>query len=77
MSLNPYERTFQKNDLIIRAGELSNNFYFIIKGLFRYFYLTMFGKEFNKHFAMGNRFAGSLQSLVLSEILESRADLTS
>jgi hypothetical protein len=37
----------------------------------------MSGKEFNKHFAMENRFAGSLQSLVLSEIFESRADLTS
>jgi len=65
----PYfpERTFQKNDFIVRAGELSNNFYFIIKGLVRYFYLTMSGKEFNKHFAMENRFAGSLQSLVLNE----------
>ena len=72
----PYfsERTFQKNDFIVRAGELSNNFYFIIKGLGRYFYLTMSGKEFNKHFAMENGFVVSLQSLVLSEILESRAD---
>lgn len=64
----PYlsERTFQKNDFIVRAGELSNNFYFIIKGLVRYFYSTVSGKEFNKHFAVENRFAGSLQSLVLN-----------
>ena len=65
----PYfsERTFQKSDFIVRAGELSNNFYFIIKGLVRYFYLTMSGKEFNKHFAMENRLAGSFQSLVLNK----------
>lgn len=65
----PYfsERTFQKNDFIVRAGELSNDFYFIIKGLVRYFYLTMSGKEFNKHFAMENRLAGSFQSLVLNK----------
>jgi CRP-like cAMP-binding protein len=65
----PYfsEQTFQKSDFIVRAGELSNNFYFIIKGLVRYFYLTMSGKEFNKHFAMENRLAGSFQSLVLNK----------
>ena len=65
----PYfsERTFQKNDFIVRAGELSNDFYFIIKGLVRYFYLTVSGKEFNKHFAMENRLAGSFQSLVLNK----------
>jgi CRP-like cAMP-binding protein len=61
------ERTFRKNDLIVSAGELSENFYFIISGLVRYFYSTASGKEFNKHFAAENRFFGSLQSLVLHE----------
>lgn len=61
------ERTFRKNDLIVNAGERSENFYFIITGLVRYYYSTVSGKEFNKHFAAENRFAGSLQSLVLNE----------
>ena len=61
------ERTFEKNDYLVRAGDVANNFYFIIRGLVRFFYSTEDGKEFNKHFAMENGFAGSFQSLVLCE----------
>ncbi len=59
------ERTFEKNDYLVRAGEVVNNFYFISKGLVRFFYCTEDGKEFNKHFAMENGFAGSFHSLIL------------
>jgi CRP-like cAMP-binding protein len=61
------ERTFEKNDFLVRAGEVASNFYFIAKGLVRFFYSTEAGKEFNKHFAMENGYAGSFQSLVLHE----------
>jgi CRP-like cAMP-binding protein len=61
------ERTFEKNDYLVRAGEVVNNFYFIIKGLVRFFYCTEDGKEFNKHFAIEHGFAGSFHSLILHE----------
>ncbi len=61
------ERTFEKGDYLITAGDMADNFYFIARGLVRFFYSTKDGKEFNKHFAMENGFAGSFQSLVLHE----------
>ncbi len=61
------ERTFEKNDYLVRAGDVANNFYFIVRGLVRFFYSTEDGKEFNKHFAMENGYAGSFHSLVLGE----------
>ena len=59
------ERTFEKHDYLIRAGDQVDNFYFIVSGLVRFFYSTRDGKEFNKHFAMENGFAGSFQSFLL------------
>ncbi|MBN2500242.1 MAG: Crp/Fnr family transcriptional regulator [Anaerolineales bacterium] len=58
-------RTFEKHSYLVRAGEVVNNFYFITTGLVRFYYSTEDGKEFNKHFAMENGFAGSFQSLIL------------
>ena len=57
-------RTFDKNSFLVSAGEVVLNFYFILNGLVRFFYSTEDGKEFNKHFAMENGFAGSFHSLV-------------
>ena len=59
------ERRFEKNEYLVRAGEVADNFYFIIKGLVRFFYSTEEGKEFNKNFITENGFAGSFHSLVL------------
>ncbi|RPJ23586.1 MAG: Crp/Fnr family transcriptional regulator [Chloroflexi bacterium] len=59
------ECRFEKNDYLISAGDVAKNFYFIIEGLVRFFYSTEAGKEFNKHFAIENGFAGSFHSLVL------------
>jgi CRP-like cAMP-binding protein len=58
---------FGKNNYLVSAGDVANNFYFIIEGLVRFFYSTEDGKEFNKHFAMEDGFAGSFHSLVLHE----------
>ena len=62
---NLSEKTFEKNDFLVRAGDVTKNFYFITSGLVRFFYNTVEGKEFNKHFVMENGFAGSYHSLVL------------
>jgi CRP-like cAMP-binding protein len=59
------ERGFERNEYLVSAGEIADNFYFIIAGLVRFFYITEDGKEFNKNFAMENGFAGSFHSLVL------------
>lgn len=59
------ECQFEKNDYLVSAGDVADNFYFIMEGLVRFFYSTEEGKEFNKHFAMENGFAGSFHSLVL------------
>ncbi len=59
------ECRFEKNDYLIRAGDVAQNFYFIIEGLVRFFYSTEDGKEFNKSFAMENGYAGSFHSLIL------------
>ena len=61
------ERTFEKHRYLVRAGDVANNFYFITSGLVRFFYSTVDGKEFNKHFAMENGFAGSFHSLILRQ----------
>lgn len=61
------ERAFEKKDYLVRAGDVVDNFYFINTGLVRFFYCTEGGKEFNKHFAMENGFAGSFHSLTLQE----------
>jgi len=59
------ECRFEKNDYLIRAGDVAKSFYFIVEGLVRFFYSTEDGKEFNKSFAMENGYAGSFHSLVL------------
>jgi CRP-like cAMP-binding protein len=61
------ECCFEKNAYLVRAGEVAGSFFFIITGLVRFFYLTEDGREFNKHFAMENRYAGSFHSMVLHE----------
>jgi CRP-like cAMP-binding protein len=59
------ERSFEKNAHLVNAGEIADHFFFIVKGLVRFFYATEDGKEFNKNFVMENGFAGSFHSLVL------------
>lgn len=54
---------FKKGDLILVQGEPTNQLYFILKGLVRFFYITSTGKEFNKEFCAENEFIGSLLNL--------------
>jgi len=55
-------KTLSKGELLLSQGELSKNFYYITKGIIRYFYTSENGKEFNKSFHLENEFAGSLLS---------------
>ena len=58
------ERNYQKEQMILFAGEVVSEFYYILEGLVRYFYVTAEGKEFNKAFAKENDFAGSISGFV-------------
>ncbi len=58
-------RAFDKGAFLVRAGEYLEHFYFIVRGLVRFYYSTEDGKTYNKHFAMENGFAGSLHSFIL------------
>lgn len=58
------ERRFNQDQLLFQAGEPVTDFFFITKGLVRYYYLTQEGKEFNKAFAAENEFVGSLSAMV-------------
>jgi CRP-like cAMP-binding protein len=58
-------RTFESGAYLVREGEYLDCFYFIVKGLVRFYYATEDGKIYNKHFAMENGFAGSLRCFVL------------
>lgn len=60
-------REFEKNEYLVRAGDVAENFFFITSGLVRFFYSTENGREFNKHFAMEDGFAGSLYSMIMVE----------
>lgn len=62
-SKNLAVRTFDNKQYLIQAGEQVANFFFITKGLVRFFYLTDEGKEFNKAFAMENDFVGSFSAM--------------
>ena len=61
------QRSFEAGELLIRADEVVTEFYFIVKGLVRYFYLTQDGKEFNKLFAVENDFVGSFSYKIPNE----------
>lgn len=52
-------RNYRAEEFLIRAGEPATEFFFIVKGLTRFFYVTPEGKEFNKFFALENELAGS------------------
>jgi len=60
------ERIFNKHQLLFQAGEPVPNFFFISKGLVRFYYLTEKGKEFNKAFAIENEFVGSFSAMIFN-----------
>lgn len=59
-----HEREFGTGQTLLQAGDRVREFYFVINGLLRYFYLTPGGKEFNKAFAKEDDFAGSIGGLI-------------
>ena len=56
-------RSLKKNDHLLEQGNRSKEFFFISKGLLRFYYTTEEGKEFNKSFHKEHDFIGSLLTL--------------
>jgi CRP-like cAMP-binding protein len=56
-------KSLKKGEILLEQGEASNQFYFITKGLVRFYYTTSDGKEYNKNFHTENEFIGSLLTI--------------
>ncbi len=57
-------KTVMAGDYYIRAGEKSTKLAFVNAGLFRFFYQTKDGKEFNKSFISENQFASAYSAFL-------------
>jgi len=64
------EKTIYKNEHLFRVDEWVNDFYFLIDGIARYYYLTIDGKDFNKSFAYKK---GHLLSSISSVIKQEKS----
>lgn len=56
-------RKIKKNHVLLEQGCKSTDFYFISKGLVRFYYTTREGKDFNKSFHREFDFVGSLLTM--------------
>ncbi len=62
-----YTKDFDKNSFLVKAGEITEHSYIIIKGLTRSFYILKNGKEFTSSFGMEKSITGSFSSMVLQQ----------
>jgi hypothetical protein len=53
-----------KNDLLLSAGQTSQNSYFVDKGCLRIYYINEEGKDVTRYIAFENQFATALVSLL-------------
>lgn len=55
-------RKYKKGDLLVRIGQVPENFYYMVKGLARVYY-ERHGKDITDYFAIDNQFIGALPAL--------------
>ena len=53
---------YKKEEYLLRAGDVGDHIYYVLRGLLRQFYTTDEGKEFNKSFSVENEPCGSFRS---------------
>lgn len=58
-------RSVEKGEWLLRSGEVCTEIYFCAKGVFRIFYTTHDGAEFNKSLLVENNFFTSYSSLIM------------
>lgn len=57
-----HERTFPRNELLLRMGETAHQLYFIVSGIGRKFYVDVTGREHTFDFCMEQDFTTDLES---------------
>jgi CRP-like cAMP-binding protein len=57
-------KNINKGECFIREGEISQNFSFILSGLFRYYYIDKKGNDSTKGFFLENSFISSYSALI-------------
>jgi len=57
-------KNIAKGECFIREGEIPRHLGFVVKGLFRYYYLDLKGNEFTKAFMFENLFITSYSALI-------------
>ncbi|MDC7124207.1 MAG: Crp/Fnr family transcriptional regulator [Spirochaetales bacterium] len=60
-------RTYKQNEYVQRAGEKAGGMGFIVKGLFRFFYIDNEGREHVKTFASEGEYVTSFAALITGE----------
>jgi CRP-like cAMP-binding protein len=59
-----YSKKITKGDCYIREGEIPKSFAYVVKGLFRYYYIDKKGNDFTKGFFPENSFIASYSALI-------------
>lgn len=54
----------KRNEYLLRAGEVCQHNYFVIKGSFRMYHINPEGQELTRYFAFENKFGTNLTSLI-------------
>jgi len=72
------KKYFKKHDRILQEGDVCNEFFFIVKGGIRIYFLTPQGQEKTRHISLENQIITSLSSFISqipsAEILEAMED---
>lgn len=55
---------FQKNQFILRQGEICTSIYFVVQGSFRIYHVNKEGIELTRYFAFENKFGTNLTSMI-------------
>lgn len=58
---------FRSGDFFVHAGDIPTQLGFVVKGLFRLYYLTLDGVEFTKSFCTENEFLGAYSAFLRQE----------
>ena len=58
------QRDFKHGDFFIQAGQIPRKFGFVVKGLFRYVYITDDGKEYTRGFMPEKYFVSSYSAMI-------------
>ncbi len=62
-----HRKSLKKKDFFIKAGDMTSEVGYMIKGLLRYYYISENGKEFTRYFCQGGHFVSSFSALVTGE----------